>query len=332
MPYMPPGDERSDQGHWELILHAQERIVSATQARAVGMSADAIRSKVDSGRWQRVYHGVYATFTGELPRQAHLWAAVLRCGRSAVLSHETAAEVHGLTRGPADAIHVTVPLSSNPARLADLAGVVVHRSANWKADTQPPWTLPRTPVNVTVLDLVDCADNVDDAYAWLSRAITERNTTADALRDALAERKKISKRSWLADALTDVSDGVYFPLELRWTRDVQRAHGLPVPTRQVRRQGADGIRFLDNYYAPYGLAVELDGLAFHPAENRDRERYRDNEAIIAVNAKTLRYGFRQVANHPCDQAAQFARALVKNGWDARTLKPCQRPRCPVART
>ena len=65
---------------------------------------------------------------------------------------------------------------------------------------------------------------------------------------------------------------------------------------------------------PTTLPLQLDGLAFHPAENRDRERYQDNETIIAVNAKTLRYGFRQVANHPCDLAAQFARALVKNGW------------------
>lgn len=204
MPYMPPGDGRSVQEEWELILHAQDGVISAAQARALGMSADAIRSKVDSHRWQRVHHGVYATFTGDLSRRAHLWAAVLRCGRSAVLSHETAAEIHGLTRGPADAIHVTVPLSSNPARLGDLAGVVVHRSANWKADTQPALSLPRTPVDATVLDLVDCAEGLDEAYEWLSRAITGRNTTTGALRDALAERKKISKRSWLADALSDV--------------------------------------------------------------------------------------------------------------------------------
>jgi len=204
MPYMPPGEADSAQGELALILHAQEGIVSAAQARALGMSADAVRSKVDSGRWQRVHHGVYATFTGDLPRRAHLWAAVLRCGHNAVLSHETAAEIHGLTRDVASSIHVTVPLGSNPARLADLAGVVVHRSANWKADPQPPWSLPRTPVDVTVLDLVDCADNLDDAYGWLSRAISERSTTTTALRDALAERKKISKRSWLAEALTRV--------------------------------------------------------------------------------------------------------------------------------
>jgi hypothetical protein len=208
MPYIPPNDARSDRDEWALILHAQERVVSAAQARAVGMSADAIRSKVDSGRWQRVHHGVYATFTGDLSRRAYLWAVVLRCGRSAVLSHETAAEIHGLTRGPASKIHVTVPLSSNPARLGDLAGVVVHRSANWQEDPQPPLNLPRTPVAATVLDLVDGAGSLDDAYAWLSRAITGQHTTTGALREALAGRKKISKRSWLAAALTRVDDDV----------------------------------------------------------------------------------------------------------------------------
>jgi hypothetical protein len=317
------------QGKWALIMDAQDGVASAAQARAVGISADSVRSKVDSGRWQRVHHGVYATFTGDLSRRAHLWAVVLRCGQNAVLSHETAAEIHELSRSPASTIHVTVPLSSNPARFKDLAGIVVHRSANWLADPQPPWTLPRTPVITTILDLVDCAGSLDDAFAWVSRAVVGRQTTAGALRDALARRKKISRRSWLADALADVSDGAHFPLELRWARDVQRAHGLPAPARQARRNGADGIRFLDNYYESYDLAVELDGLAFHPAEDRDRDRYRDNETIIAANAKTLRYGFRQVANHPCDQAAQFARALEKHGWDARTLKSCQNPHCTV---
>jgi predicted transcriptional regulator of viral defense system len=324
---MPQGTARSVQGDWALILHAQDRVVAAAQARALGMSADAIRSKVDSGRWQRVYHGVYATFAGDLPRRAQLWAAVLRCGRSAVLSHESAAETHRLADGPASTIHVTVPLGSNPARLADLAGVVVHRSANWQADPQHQWNLPRTPITGTVLDLVDSAASLDDAFGWLSRAITGRRATMAALRDALAERKKISRRSWLTDALADVSDGVHFPLELRWTRDVQRAHGLPVATRQVRRQDADGIGFLEGHYARYNLAVELDGLAFRPAENGDGER--DHAAVIGANTTILRYGFRQVANHPCDQAAQFARALVMKGWDARTLKPCQKPQCPV---
>ncbi|HUN34558.1 MAG TPA: hypothetical protein VMU95_21350 [Trebonia sp.] len=65
------------------------------------------------------------------------------------------------------------------------------------------------------------------------------------------------------------------------------------------------------------------------AEDRDGDRRRDNEALIAADAKTLRYGFKEVANHPCDQAEQFARALIKQGWAADSLKPCQ-PGCRVA--
>src|SRR5262249_13864954 len=87
--------------------------------------------------------------------------------------------------------------------------------------------------------------------------------------------------------------------------------------------------FLDNLYEPYHLVVELDGLAFHPPEERDTDKYRDNETVIATDAVTLRYGFRQVANRPCDQAAQFARALIKNGCAAATLKACPKPNCPV---
>jgi len=303
-------------------MHAQDGIVSAAQARALGMSADTVRSRVDSGRWQRVYHGVYATFAGDLSRRARLWAAVLRCGHNAVLSHETAAEIHGLAGSDAAAIHVTVPLGSNPARLAGLAGVVVHRSANWAAGPQRPWELPRTPVDVTILDLVDSAGSLDDAYGWLSRAISGRSTTTAALRGALGVRKKISNRSWLADALADVSDGARFPVELRWARDVQRAHGLPVPTRQVRRRGTDGAGFVDHHYAPYKLAVELDGAAFQPAFQPAPNGDRDHEV--------LRYGFAQVANHPCDQAADLARVLAGRGWDARGLRPCEKPGCAVS--
>jgi hypothetical protein len=329
MPYMPPEGPFSAEAEWGFILRTQQNVVSTAQALALGMTPDAIRSKVESGRWQRVYRGAYATFTGDLSREARLWAVVLRCGPGALLSYETAAEIHGFAYLPADRIHVTVPEANNPARWTDLRNVVVHRSLNCQFDPQPPWNLPRTPVNATVLDLVDSAATLDDAYAWLSRAITGKKATIGMLGGALKERKKIRRRTWLEDALLDVSDGIHFPLERRWTRDVQRAHGLPAATHQVRREGADGIRFLDNLYQPYNLSVELDGLAFHPPEERDKDKHRDNETVIATGAQTLRYGFRQVANHPCDQAAQFARALVKNGWPAATLKRCEKPRCPV---
>jgi very-short-patch-repair endonuclease len=52
----------------------QRGILSASQARRSGVSAGSVRSYVQSGQWQQVYHGVYATFTGPLSRDALLWA------------------------------------------------------------------------------------------------------------------------------------------------------------------------------------------------------------------------------------------------------------------
>jgi hypothetical protein len=329
MIYVPPKRIRSTEAEWAVLLSAQEKVFSIRQARSLGWKDHEVRWKAESGRWQRVYRGVYATFPGPLPVSARQWALVLLIGETAVLSHQTAAELQGFARGAVGPIHVTVPAGTQPARWRDLHGVVVHRSANVRADPQPWFRLPRTPVAQTVLDLVESARDLDDAYAWLSRAVTTDAATVAMITQALKQRKKIPARAWLEDALTDVSDGVHFPLERRWARDVERAHGLPAATRQARRNGADGVRFLDNLYEPYSLSVELDGAAFHAPEEREADYYRDNETTIALSARVLRYGFRQVANRPCVPAAQFARALIKHRWPARTLKPCPKPNCAV---
>jgi hypothetical protein len=311
-----------------LVLNGQEQMISAAQALALGDTYDKLRWKVKTGRWQRVYQGVYATFSGDLSRRARLWAVVLRVGDYAVLSHQTAAEIQDFADDPSDEVHVTVPLRVTPTRWSELRGVVVHRTANWRADPQPWWSLPRTPVGETVLDLVSSARTLDEAYAWLLRAITTGQASPVVIAEAFEARKKKSRRAWLADALTDISDGARFPLERRWARDVERAHGLPRATRRTRREGGD-FRYLDNYYEDYDLYAELDGLAFQPPGELTGDRRRGSETKIAARAKAFRYGFREIANRPCDQAEQFARALIDNGWQAVTLQACS-PRCPVA--
>jgi hypothetical protein len=329
MIYVPPRPVDSAEREWALLLDGQRKVVSAAQARALGLTRQAIRWKVRSGEWQWIYRGVYATVSGSLTREQQLWAIVLRVGEAAVLSHQTAAELQDFARGPSSEIHVTVPAERHPARWQELRGVVVHRAVNLRVDPQPWMRLPRTPIWDTVLDLVESAGDLDEAYGWLSRAVTRNKVQPAMLAAALKARKKVRRKAWLVDALTDVSDGVHFPLERRWVRDVERAHGLPQASRQARRNGADGVRYLDNLYEAWGLAVELDGAAFHPSESRDDDRYRDNETSIRADARVLRYGFKQVANRPCEQAAQFARALIKHRWPADTLRPCN-PCCAVS--
>lgn len=200
---------------WGELLDFQSRVVSCRQALGHGMSRDAVSSRSQSGAWQRLHRGTYATFSGVPPREAQLWAAVLRAGPGAVLSHETAAEVHGLIDKPSTMIHVTVSADRNPAKAGTIRGVVVHRSRRVVSQALPPWQLPRTPVAETVLDLVAASASFDDAYSWLSRATGRRLASAGMIREALAARKRMRwrERRGSARRLTMLPTGSCF----RWS-------------------------------------------------------------------------------------------------------------------
>ena len=89
-------------GVWEELLSRQSGVIARRQALACGLTGGAIRRRLQAGKWRPLLPGVYATFTGPVPRSAVLWAAVLRAGPGAVLSHETAAELLGLVDAPAE--------------------------------------------------------------------------------------------------------------------------------------------------------------------------------------------------------------------------------------
>jgi hypothetical protein len=285
---------------WQFQLQGQSGVVSRQQAHEAGFTAEAIKWRLRSGEWQRLYRGAYATFTGEPSREAKLWAAVVRAGPDAVLSHETAAEVHGLIDMPIGPIHVSVPAERRPGR-EKVRGVVIHRSRCLVPQWQPPWRLPRTTVEDTVLDLVA---------------------------KARARRPRIRWRAWITAALQDATDGVHSPLEHNYVHGVERAHGLPTARRQARRRHGSGTRYLDNLYEEYGLCVELDGIAAHPAEGRWHDTHRDN-ANLAQGTETLRYGWPDATENRCQTAAEIAAVPRRGGWTG-TLRPCG-PSCRAAR-
>jgi hypothetical protein len=304
---------------WRSQLQGQSRVVSRQQARDAGWPKSTIDARLKSGTWQRLHRGAYATFTGDLSREAKLWAAVLWAGPGAALSHETAAEIHGLIDKPIGPIHVSVPVERRPGR-RKIRGVVVHRSRCLVLEWQPPWQLPRTSVEDTVLDLVAAARTFDDAYGWISKAVGRRLSSPQKLSKALARRSRIRWRAWLTAALRDAADGVHSPLEWNYVHGVERAHGLPTARRQAKRRHGSATRYLDNLYEAYDLCVELDGTAAHPAESRWRDTHRDN-ANRLQGVQTLRYGWPDVTENRCRTAAQIAGLLRRRGWKG-TLRAC----------
>ncbi|HXW43317.1 MAG TPA: type IV toxin-antitoxin system AbiEi family antitoxin domain-containing protein [Streptosporangiaceae bacterium] len=298
-------------------------ILTATQLVEAGVRKDVPAYRVAQGRWQRPFRGVCATFSGELDREALLWAAVLRAGPGAMLSHQSAAELARLTDEPSTQIHVTIPVQR---RIAPIRGVVLHRRADADQARHPVLLPPQTRVEETVLDLAGAARTLDGAVGWVTRGLGRRLTTAGKLRDALGSRARMRWRAELTELLSPEFAGVLSPLEYRYHRDVERPHGLPAGTRQARFLAGSRTGYRDRSYDAYLTVVELDGNLAHTADERWRDIRRDN-AAAAGGLITLRYGWLDVTKHPCQVAAEVAAALAARGFAGATS--CG-PGCPVS--
>ena len=82
------------------LARTQAGVVTSRQALAAGLTRAALIWQLDSARWQQLQHGVYAVSSGPPRREAVLWAAVLRGGGGAMLSHQGAAELARLIDRP----------------------------------------------------------------------------------------------------------------------------------------------------------------------------------------------------------------------------------------
>ena len=309
-------DAAADLARW------QDGAISRPQLLAAGFTSQMIATRLERGRWQPLYRGVYAVFTGPVPRATELRAALLRAGPGAALSHLTAAELHGLIDYPGESIYLTVPSTRRVA----MGGIVLRTSARIAAATHPGREPPRTSVEETVFDLIELVKTVDDACGWITRAVGRRLTTAERLTEALKQRKKMRWRTALEDMLAAAGDGIHSVLEYRYLRDVERAHGLPRSRHQVRVVIDGKAVYRDAYYEEYRLAVELDGRLAHPEDERRRDRHRDNEAGMD-DILTARYDWQDVHGHPCQTALLQARILRRRGWRGMP-RPCSAD-CPL---
>ncbi len=303
----------------QRLLREQHGVIAAWQSTMAGLGAREIEVRLNSGRWQRLYRGVYASFTGPPPRLAWLWAAALRAGPGSALSHYTAAELDGLTDRSCPAIHVTVGGDRRLRLHEDQPGVppvIVHRSRRIEEIRHPVRTPPRTRIPATLVDLTQLAPTIDDAVGWLAGACGRRMVTPRQIQEEIAARPKLRWRRQLLGALGDAAAGSHSLLEFRYRRDVARAHGLPASRRQVTVALPGRQARLDDLYEPYGVGVELDGAAYHRAEDGWRDRHRDN-ACAAAGIVILRYGWTDVTSRPCAVAAEIAAVLRQRGWSGR---------------
>ncbi|HYN30786.1 MAG TPA: hypothetical protein VES95_13100 [Dermatophilaceae bacterium] len=320
-----------DWGRLRRRADEQADLLTRAQCLTAGMTPDALRHRVDSQRWRRLHEGVFLTAPGRgdwavAATAAFLLAQTADPVADAAWRGRTAGFLWGPETTPPRLVQLAVPQSR---RVVVPHGVDLRRVSRWDElvhETAYPW---RTRLEPTVLDIAADGD-ADAAVAIVARAVSGQLTVAAGLRTELGRRARHPHRALLVEVLADVDEGAQSPAEVRFVRDVERAHGLPVAERQVRTERGRA-RFHDNGYAAYRLLVEVDGRVGHESwGDRMRDGRRDR-AVAGDGWLTVRVFWPDVAVQPCRTALELGALLRTRGWDG-WPGACRRRGCPVRTT
>jgi very-short-patch-repair endonuclease/predicted transcriptional regulator of viral defense system len=286
-----------------LLARRQMGAFSFSQALAIGFSRATISRRLATGAWVRLYPGVYVLSGTPERRVLALWAAVLAVG-CGVITHESAALLHGVERLPGDPITLTSPHGSHHR----LAGLLVHQIDDLRPGQRmvlhglPVSTPARTVVELGATTGTEVLGRVADDLVRMQKV-----TYAD-ISSVLADLTRPGKPGIerVATMLDERGDG-FVPAaseleELLFT--VLEAGGLPAPERQVPLPGRSmGRGLVDGAYRDAQMVLEADGRRWHmrvEAARRDRER---DAQVVRAGWVPLRFVYEQLTNAPgqvCD--------------------------------
>jgi hypothetical protein len=305
------------------LARAQHGVVTTRQALDAGLTEDALRWRVASGRWFRVGRGLYRARTGPLDWMGRANAAQLRGGGGSAVALDAAQYLHGVTVSPPQVITVWTPPGREVTRLP---GTRFHQRAHFTRVRRKGLVV--TSAACTVLDLADAPGcGWREAVATTARWVQHRRVTVEELRDALDRRPRQRHRRVLQLALGVVGEGAESLLEVGYVRRVERRHGLPAARLQVPSGDVGSLLRRDAEYEEWGVVVELDGRLGHEGEYLARDRRRDRRTA-RTGRVTLRAGWVDVEVEPCELAADVHETLRTRGWTGHG-HACG-PRCPLA--
>jgi very-short-patch-repair endonuclease len=241
------GDRRERDAQISQLAARQHGHITRQELFGLGVPARTIDSWLQSGRLVRVHAGVYALGYRRMEVVAVAHAAVLACGKTAVLSHASAAALWDLGRWPRTH-EVTVAGDRRPK------GITVHRSRTLtRVDTTTQLGIRTTTAARTLADLKSRLTKKQFARlvnnARLEHLLNQQTATALLLTETPLTRSKL-ERDFLAFI---------------------RRYKLPIPIINTKLHGFE----VDALFPDHKLIVELDDYATHgdPATfETDRER------------------------------------------------------------
>jgi predicted transcriptional regulator of viral defense system len=286
------------------LAEGQHGVVSLGQLQLLGLTKAAVSRRTQNGRLTRIHRGVYAVGHGRLTLHGHWMAAVLAYGPTAVLSHRSAAALHGIRPDNRPKTDITLPSPSARRR----PGIDVHRSTTLEPrDSTKVDGIPCTTLARTLLDLAEVVDRrgvkkaVDQAEVL---RIFDLRATDDVLSRAAGRRGAAVLRQVLAEydgpTLTDEE------LEERFFVLCQDA-SVPKPEVNVWITLEDGVAYkADFLWREERLIVETDGWGSHGTRDAfESDRRRDRRLKLA-RWDVIRFTWRDVEREPDEVTATLA--------------------------
>ncbi len=296
-------DTRSLEREIAAFMASHDGVAGRAELQALGLGDQAIIKRARSGRLHRVHRGVYS-LSPSLTSRGRARAAVLACGDTVVLSHRSAAHVHGLFRSGPSHIDVTVPTANGRAKRN---GITIHRCAIAPEEITRDGHIPITILARTLLDLAEIAPE-RILIAALDRTEDQERLDLGAVRAVLTANPHRHGAAKLRRAITAYAEGPTARSILE--RDflaLCAAHEIPKPTHVNHHLGPYEVDFR---WPRAGLIVETDGRAHHQRRRQfTKDRVRDAEHLTQ-GWRTVRFTYAQIHHQPTWVAGILRRLLT----------------------
>jgi very-short-patch-repair endonuclease len=282
-------------------------VVGLWQLEDLGLHVKVVDKRVAAGRLHRVYQGAYAVGHRLLDRRGRLMAAVLACGPEAVLSHRSAASLHGILEDSRNRVDVIAP--NRRGRSPD--GIAAHRDGTLApADRVVIDGVPCTSLARTLLDLASTQSSSTLRYAVTQAEVEKIFDLAEVVE--LLERSRGRRgvaRLRLAIELHDPQkQEAKLELEKRLLRLFKRS---ALPRFEVNGHlVVNGISMMPDFlWRDARLIVEADGRRVHgTATAFEKDRLRDQHLAVA-GWTVIHATWYQVTNQP-ERLIQTLRTLL----------------------